>query len=230
MTQDQSENQGRSCEACERFSEGLAAYLDGGEAPELLAHAASCDFCQCVLADVQLIRGAGPALAIEDPPPRVWVNVRLALEQEGIIHHRAGLLGGTWAGLGRMRWPAPVIAVAAAVVMIVLFKFPGVLVRPAIQPESAAVAAQTYAEPADLASLRQSIQPLEQAYQANASMLEPSLKTAYQTSLRSLNEEIQECQASMKREPQDDLARQYLSTAYFQKAQLLRSALDYNLR
>lgn len=228
---EQADKDGFSSEACERFSAELPAYLEGGDGAEVLAHAAVCEFCQCLLGDMQLIRSTGTVLAVDEPPARVWANIRVTLVQEGIIQQRTGFWESVRLGfLGRRRWPAPVAAGILAAVLIVLFRFPGVLVRPAAQQQTVAAATQSYVEPADLVSLRQSVDQLEHAYQANASQLEPSLKSTYQTSLRSLDDEIRECRASMKAEPEDQLARQYLSSAYFQKAQLLRSALDYNLR
>lgn len=230
--EDKAENPGRRLEpACARFSEDLSSYLEGEERPELLSHAAACDFCQCLLADVQLIRSASAGLMQEDPPPRVWANVRLALVEEGVIHSGLGL----WRGqpFRFLRRPAPLAAAAAVVVAIVLLKVPGVIVHPRVEPPNiihAAAFGQSYMRPQDLASLKQTIRQLEGAYSANSALLEPSLKTTYEKSLASLDDEIHECQLSMKEEPEDGLAREYLSRAYVQKAQLLQSALDYNLR
>jgi phosphoenolpyruvate carboxylase len=84
--------------------------------------------------------------------------------------------------------------------------------------------------PADAAELKRTIQQLEQAYYANESQIEPSMKETYRKSLASLNDEIRECEVSMDQNPEDAVARSYLSTAYAQKAQLLQSALEFDLR
>lgn len=224
-------------EACRSFEENLAAYLEGESRPEVLAHANECDFCRCILADVGLIRSVSPEFGLEDPPAAVWTNIRATLVEEGIIHVREGfwrrwLPGKEWHIL---RHPAPVAAAVAVLAAVILFKAPGYLVHPGPGPEAAnvihaAVFTQDVMASQDISNLRQTIGQLEQVYRANQSLLEPSMKSTYDKSLTSLDDEIRECQASMQAQPENDLARQYLSTAYVQKAQLLQSALEYNLR
>lgn len=221
----------RSGSACARFAEDISAYLEGEDRPQLLSHAAACGFCQCMLADIQLIRSASAELMPEDPPLKVWANVRFALVEEGIIRSRHGF----WRlpSLPSLLRPMPMAAAAVVVAVIILFKAPGVVVHPRVETPNvihAAVFEQSYMRPQDLQSLKQTIQQLEGAYSANSTLLEPSLKTTYEKSLASLDDEIHECQAIMQEEPQDELTREYLSRAYIQKAQLLQSALDYNLR
>lgn len=220
---------------CTDFENNLAAYLEGEKAPAVVDHAKECDFCRCLLADIQLIRTASPELGLEEPPAALWVNIRATLVQEGVIHSDRRSFWSRWLPHGEwrtLRYPAPVAA-AVIVAAIVLFKAPGYLVRPAPQPANiihAAVFGQDVMASQDISGLRQTIGQLEQTYRANQSLLEPSMKSAYDKSLDSLDTEIRECQASMHEQPENGLARQYLSRAYVQKAQLLQSALEYNLR
>jgi len=44
--------------------------------------------------------------------------------------------------------------------------------------------------------------------------------------LKSLNQFIEECRRRLKEDPNDELAREYLSVAYQQKAELLSAMLD----
>lgn len=223
-------------DACEKFEANLAFYLEGDSDPEMLSHASECDFCRCLLADLDLIRKVSTELGMEEPPARVWANVRAVLIEEGIVHDPVSFWRRWVPRRGRsfVRHPAPLAAAAVAVVMaVVLFKAPGYLVRSGTPPANVihmAVFSQDYMAPRDISSLRATIQQLEQAYQANETSLEPSMKATYQKSLDSLNDEIRECELSMKQQPENDLAREYLSTAYVQKAELLQSALEYNLR
>ncbi len=222
--------------ACEKFEANLASYLEGDSNPEALSHASECDFCRCLLADLDLIRKVSPELGTEEPPARVWANVRAVLIEEGIVHDPVSFWRrwAPWGSRSLVRHPAPFAAAAAAAVMaVVLFKAPGYLVHSNAPPANvihSVVFTQDYMAPRDISSLRLTIQQLEQAYRANEASLEPSMKATYQKSLDSLDGEIRECELSMKQQPENDLAREYLSTAYVQKAELLQSALEYNLR
>jgi ribosomal protein S15P/S13E len=50
--------------------------------------------------------------------------------------------------------------------------------------------------------------------------------TSLRQNLRTLNEFIAECEQHLKQHPQDQLAREYLSSAYQQKAELIAALLD----
>ena len=53
-----------------------------------------------------------------------------------------------------------------------------------------------------------------------------TVDAALRQNLRTLNEFILECETRLKRNPQDQLTREYLSMAYQQKAELLNAMLD----
>ena len=222
-------------DSCLKFEAELAAYLDGEDQSGLQEHAAGCDFCRCVLADIEQIRALSSELELEGPPAVVWNRVRSALIAEGIIRHHPGFWQRWVAGnrLGPLRMPVPVGALIAAVAAsVVLLKTPGYLLRthsPAARTVRA-VAVPEYMAPEDLVQLKRTIQQLQVAYQANESQLEPSMKATYEKSLASLDDEIRECETSAQLEPENGLARQYLSAAYAQKAQVLQSALEFDLR
>jgi hypothetical protein len=55
---------------------------------------------------------------------------------------------------------------------------------------------------------------------------DPALDEALRQNLRTVNEFIAECQAHLKKHPHDTLAREYLNSAYQQKAELLAAMLD----
>ncbi|MGH9397524.1 MAG: hypothetical protein ACRD18_11825 [Terriglobia bacterium] len=228
---------------CLKFQAVLPAYLEGENHAEVTAHAAVCEYCRCLLADVENIRQAGSEPGMDEPAITVWASVRATLIEEGIIQipdrfERARVGAGgrwfPWNVRGFLRYPAPIAAAAAVIVVcVVLFKAPGYLVHSPMQSVNtlhAAAFMQGDVAPQDIASLRQTINQLDQAYLANQASLEPSMRETYQKSLDSLNGEIQECRASMKEQPGDGLTQDYLSNAYVEKARLLQTALEYNLR
>lgn len=230
-------------ELCLKFQADLPAYLEGEKRAEAVSHAAVCEYCRCLLADIENVRQASSAPGLDDPPDRVWTCVRARLIEEKIIRNPAGLEPAAatmgkwwfpWKVWGFLRYPAPIAAAAAVVIAsVVLFKAPGYLAHSPMQSVNTlhpAAFMQSDIAPQDIASLRRTISQLDEAYRANESSLEPSMRETYQKSLDSLNGEIQECRASMKQQPGDGLTQDYLSNAYVQKARLLQTALEYNLR
>ena len=53
-----------------------------------------------------------------------------------------------------------------------------------------------------------------------------TVDVALRQNLRTLNEFILECETRLKRNPQDQMTREYLNMAYQQKAELLHAMLD----
>src|SRR5262245_7342667 len=75
---------------CRSFPAGMIVYRDGDRRPELLAHAAECRFCAVLLSDLQQFVAASVALPDEDPPARLWANIRVVLREEGVIKAPSG--------------------------------------------------------------------------------------------------------------------------------------------
>src|SRR5579859_8274952 len=72
-------------EACRRFDVRLADYLEGQDDPEITGHAAECGFCAAMLGDLLLVRAAAGEIGNDEPPARLWANVRSRLAEEGLI-------------------------------------------------------------------------------------------------------------------------------------------------
>src|SRR5438093_13211593 len=93
--------------ACRNFETGLAAYLEGEGRPEIPAHASECSACGVILADLQYVIATSAVLEYQDPPARLWANLRVALVSEGLLRSeerrvgREGWGSGGWgAGAG----------------------------------------------------------------------------------------------------------------------------------
>jgi len=185
------------------------------------AHAAECAFCSVVLADLLVLREATNTFGPEEPPARVWAKVRATLAAEGLIRPRRQLRR---AWLDWVLRPVPAAGLAA----LVLFAFLSLRARGYLHlhpPPGPAPAASLVQEDAQLEG---SVAEMERLFQSQSSALDPSVRLAYQRSLEALNLEIEECRSSLKSEPGDGLASEYLVSAYHQKAQVLASALEVN--
>lgn len=218
--------------ACRRFELDLSAYLEGESRPEAVLHAESCPFCSVLLADLKLIGAEARSLPLEDPPARVWANVRATLAAEGILR-QPGSRAGWFSFPGLARWAAPAGALAALAVISAVLLVPSAAIdhsRTAtwlsVSDREAAAARVLENEDSTLAS---TVSELEKSFEARQASLDPSVKQVYRTGLKSLDESIRECRASVEREPGNTLAREYLVDAYTQKAEVLAAALKFDV-
>ncbi len=227
---------------CPLFDLELAAFLEGEERPKLTAHVQECPFCYSILADLQGICSASSELATEEPPARLWANIRASLMAEGIIRPPEASWRRWYRSWVAGAWPYNPVAVATLACLLVLgiglVKSPGFGIRGSgfgarasgVRPPGEVLPnpEPRVSNPADWSTATNAavaLGPMETSYRARAASIEPSLKETYQRSLDSLDGEIRECLKSVKQEPDNALAREYLLAAYEQKAYVLESAL-----
>src|SRR5215831_13462635 len=163
------EGEVRETVACRLFDLELAAYLEGEERPQLLAHIRECSFCYSILADLEGIRSAASQLALEEPPARLWTNIRASLIAEGIIRQRE-VFWRRWLE----RWPAwasfhnPIAVAALGCLMVLgiaLLRVPLSSKNPPPPPHSPDLS--------DVASAAAAVGPMETSYHARAASFEP---------------------------------------------------------
>jgi hypothetical protein len=219
--------------ACRQFDLELPAYLEGEDRPAVPAHARECVYCSVLLADLEQAVFASHHLPIDEPPARVWANIRARLASEGLIREQVSGWG-RWLQHQVLR-PASASAGALACLTILsvfllspadsgLKKASGWL-SPGTTP-AVATASVLGTDTELLKTLRQ----MEESYQALEATLDPNLKATYRQSLGTLDDCIRECVTHCQRQPTDTLAREYLLNAYRAKAQVLASALQFDGR
>jgi hypothetical protein len=219
--------------ACRQFDLELPAYLEGEDRPAVPAHARACVYCGVVLADLEQAVFAGHHLPIEEPPARVWANIRARLANEGTIREQ---------GSGWRRWlqhqvlqpaSAPAGALACLTILSIFLLSPsdaGLKRASGWLSPGAAPAVATASVLGMDKDLLQTLQQMEESYQALEATLDPNLKATYRQSLGTLDDCIRECLTHCQRQPTDALAHEYLLNAYRAKAQVLASALEFDGR
>lgn len=196
-------------------------------------HVAGCAACSSLVADFAAITAAARQLPSEvEPPARVWVALKAQLLAEDIIREpvvvSAPPVQPWWQGLGhfvRGRSLATA-AVAALVLSIATFKF---LHTPLPGPtaEATRVIPALVAEPFSAAGSRldqeeQSLGAMQAASLSDVSSVDNSLRE----NLATLNIFIKDCRKRLQEDPNDQLARDYLSAAYQQKAEILAAMME----
>ena len=180
------------------------------------AHVAMCSSCQSLVSDLSTIVASAHLLPAEvEAPARVWVSLRAQLQAEGIIKTHTAEHSPWWHGLSDL-FRSRLMATAAVGLLIagaVVLQVQG----PATHPTEAR---NVYDDTAT--ALDQDEAHLPPAQLASPSMVEASLRQ----NLDIVDNFIADCEQRVKEQPQDDLAREYLSGAYQQKAELLSALME----
>lgn len=212
-----------------REGAGTTATIEVAERPgvvfavgDVKLHVDGCGRCQGLVSDLAAIRtGAGEYFESEvEPPEVIWRSIRAELEAEGIIHP-AGERG--W----RVRlanWfptmPRPAIAGAYTLVLL--------LGAGLIGWESLSGIRQTI--PVDYSistpSLGMQLAQAERRTVAAMRNRNPAVTASLNRNLAIVDKFIGLCEKSVRENPQDELAREYLYDAYQQKADLLAMMQD----
>jgi hypothetical protein len=203
---------------CVELQQSLAEVEDGGGS-EQRAHLETCQACSELLRELDLIVAAASELrAADEPSPRVWNSIEIALRQEGLIRpQRAGrpFIPSFSVRWGAARWVVP----AAAMLLLAL----GIYVRRESLPSQLTQQASIAVPVASSSDLND--EDLMQEVAANA----PAMKTQYEENLRQVNESILDAQGVVDGSPNDEDARRSLMDAYQQKSMLFEMAMDRSL-
>ncbi len=213
---------------CVELQASLANTEDGSSVeqnPEQQAHLKACPECSALVAELNLIVVSAIELrAANEPSPRVWNSIEIALRQEGLIRpprtSRSLLpsLGSRWAWA---RWALPL---AAAVLITV-----GVYVRQTSLPvqlaRNTAPAAAVSSDVSDVAIAGLNDDDLLQ----EAAQQSPAMQAQYTDNLRRVNQYILDAKGVVAANPNDEEARRSLMEAYQEKAMLFDLAMDRSL-
>lgn len=193
--------------------------IENGNA-EQQAHLKACAACSALVADLNLISSMAAELrAADEPSPRVWNSIEIALRQERLIRPpRANrpLVPSFSVRWGWARWMVPAAAVLLITVGIYLNQHS--LSRQLIKT-----------------AIPQTTTDLEIAGLNDADLLQeiadqtPGMKAQYEDSLRRVNDYILDARSNIDANPTDEEARRSLMEAYQQKAMLFEMAMDRSL-
>ena len=209
--------------SCNDFQNQVESWLDGEGQAEARAHLRDCARCQRLLEDFDAVHAAARDLgALEpEPPQRLWVSLSAQLEREGLIRtlpdaavHR-GWFSGVAAWLRGSAWgvPRPVFAAGYLAVLIAVgFSVSGPIHRRVVNYQW-----REDTRTSDLNS--QLVQVAERTSSLPAS--NPAVTASLHENLAIVDNYIALCEKSVREEPQNEIARDYLYDAYQQKAFLL---------
>lgn len=204
--------------------EGLAPLPEAAQ-----AHVAGCSRCQGFVADLETIVSTAKEIPAElEPPARVWVSLRTQLELEGILKTPAIAAVDQqlswWQGFGDL-FRSRALATAAVGLLILVAGIVELRKSPAGLPEGDANLAERasqipFAHTAKV--LNDQEVDLRNIQLASTSPVDDSLRQ----NLQQVDSFIADCERHLRANPSDELAREYLTSAYQQKAELLSAMMD----
>jgi len=201
---------------CDEFDAHAAGWLEGERTPEAASHLRSCPQCSTRMADVGLIVSAAASLPELDPPERVWTSLRNELEREGLLQERKSVLERL-----RELLPAPPRTALATGLISALAAL--LLLVPQSPVGKSARTGRDRSGSWEFAQVHQQLASAEAQADQDVHLRDPQVAAAYQQNLALVDNLIGECQKRVNEDPSDELSRQYLVTAYQQKADLLNA-------
>src|ERR1700730_18166057 len=205
---------------CAEFQRILPDIIDEGHTPEQEAHLRSCYICSNVISDLTAIsREAQLLQASEEPSPRVWNSIEIALRREGLI--RQPLRDSEVPPPSRrwnLAWLLPVAAALLAAFGVIEHQ----------RGMSRQTGQQLPVKPVSESSLAHPSvddQVLLEALGTHS----PTMRVAYETNLRNVNAYIHDAEDQANADPNDEEARQSLMNAYQEKAMVYEMALNRSL-
>ena len=213
---------------CAQFERVLEEQPDAPLSAAASAHMNGCDDCRLLWSELEAIRTAGMELGSEEvePPEYLWTSLRQQLESEGLIRERSaqqGWLSG-WFGAAP-RWA---LAGAFLSLLLIAAMLAGYQVN-----ESNAAAVLPVRLSISAARPRLVASDLGKTLDGDLKRVFDSLPEGNPVLVSSLRENlgivdnlIAVCEKSVREQPDDSMARDYLYGAYEQKAVLLATATD----
>jgi hypothetical protein len=198
------------------FEQGLSPLPDAAR-----EHLAKCDTCKHFFEDVISIVAVARQFPVEmEPPERVWISLRAQLESEGVIRgfSRARPSEPWWHAFAAFFHNRAVATAAVGTVLVLvallIFQRPHAPILEARDDQFSSTISVLSQQEHDLDNM--------QLAGANTSPVDTSLRQ----NLLQVDAFIADCEQRLREVPSDDLAREYLTNAYQQKAQLLSAMMD----
>ena len=217
---------------CEKFEQILEQQDDATLPQPALAHLEGCEACRALAADFAAIHDIALEMGADGiaPPERVWISLRNQLEAERIIREpqaESPRIGPGW-------WVAfQLPAVASAFLSVILAGAVGVSYRWS-SPQSAAtpqlaLAQETSSIPSADSVFKEEVLTVGGDEFPGLQRQNAAVTGSIRRDLEIVDNFIAMCEKSVREQPDNQMAREYLYGAYQQKAELLATAMNRSM-
>jgi hypothetical protein len=217
---------------CEQF-ERILEQQDEGTLPQpALSHVDECESCRSLFADIGEIRGAAMELGAEGiaPPERIWVSLRNQLEAEGIIHDAQDApqptRRGWWSAFQRSALAGAFLALILVAATTMTFKQD---TSQFATPPQIAVEQNTSPIPSADSVFKEEVLTVGNDSVPGMPAEDAAVTASIRRNLGIVDNFIAMCEKSVREQPDNEMAREYLYGAYEQKAELLATATSRSL-
>ncbi len=214
---------------CTQFEQILEQFDEGALAQAAQAHVDSCVACRGLIADFNAIRGVAAELGVEEipVPERVWVSLRNQLEAEHLIRQPLpapeAARPAWWTVFQRPALAGAFLSLILAAAVAVGFETgsPEMAVRnaPATEGQPSPVLSAENIFKEEAVTVGDELLPGLRASDA-------SVTDSIRRNLGVVDNFIAMCEKSVREQPDNEMAREYLYGAYEQKAELLAAAMN----
>jgi hypothetical protein len=212
--------------SCNEFHNQLEGWMEDERSQEARAHVESCVSCQALVADLDAIQQRAHVWGADAvaPPERVWVSLRAQLEAEGIIRGDAAGEVVAEAAKPKRGWlagifdavPRPVLAGAYLAALIgASIALTGQSTRQLDEARWMNGTQNT------TGALSADLQNAERDTVSAMNQSDPVVTASLHDNLAIVDNYIALCEKSVREDPENEIARDYLYEAYEQKADLL---------
>lgn len=206
---------------CTDFLNHIDEWIEGQEVPGARDHSRTCANCRGLAEDLGTIRLAAVTLpeADPDPSPHIWAALRTHLQEEGLIRsgvalqlpHRTGWFDSIFSFI-----PRPALATAYIGALVITgFVLSGPVHMRNGQDRWRERTQRTSAE------LNSQLEIAEQTAMSSLVSFSPDVTADLRKNLSIVDNDIALCEKSVQETPESEIARDYLYSAYQQKADLL---------
>jgi hypothetical protein len=198
---------------CPEFRKQAEQWMEGERSSAAAAHLETCARCRALVEDLVEIRATAVHLREAEPPERVWIALRNQLAAEGLIQEtvEAAEPARSWL------WFLPALPrpALAAVYVALLLVVSGLLIYRVGGPTPGS----------DLA-----VMPVFSVPSPRIQERLPEVSASYQKNLEIVDNFIVLCKKTVRENPKNEEAREYLYSAYQQKAELLAQLTERGAR
>jgi hypothetical protein len=217
---------------CDQFEQILEQQDDDSLPKPALAHIEECDACRGLALDIGVIHDLAMELGAEGiaPPERVWTALHKQLGESGIIHSPEPvpqrMSSGWWNAFQRPAVAGAFLALILVAAAIITYRqdFSQVAVRQQLSLQRATPAVPSAESVFREEALTVGNDPIPGFQKQDAAVAD-----SIRRNLSIVNNLIAMCEKSVREQPDNEMAREYLYGAYQQKAELLATATNRSL-
>ncbi len=220
---------------CEQFEQILEQQDQGGLPKPALAHLEECQACRALSADFAAIHDLALEIGVEGiaPPERVWIALRNQFEAEGLIRdsqaspaRTSSASNGWWAIFQGPAIAGALLALIVAAASLVSYRSESP--RTAVQSQ---LMIQQEVSPVRSADdvFKEEVLTVGSDSIPGMHRQDTAVADSIRRNLQIVDNFIAICEKSVREQPDNQMAREYLYGAYQQKAELLATAMNRSM-